>query len=70
MKIPQIGLQHVMASASLQVTRPLLIYVLFRTDVGGRRRTWSDDLDGSAWAHNPKLGGSNPPRSLKGDQAK
>ena len=63
MKIPRIGLQHVMAS--LQVTRPLLTYVLFRTDVGGRRRTRSDDLDGSAWAHNPKVGGSNPPPATK-----
>ena len=59
MKIPRIVSQHVIAS--LQVTGLLFTYIQLRPDVGGRRRTRSDGLDGSRWAHNPKVGDSNPP---------
>jgi len=51
--------KHVIAS--FQVTRLPVTYVQLRPDVGGWRRTRLDGLDGSARAHNPKVGGSNPP---------
>jgi hypothetical protein len=63
-KIPETDWRYVMKA--VQLRKRSWQKVLVDVDDKGHRRTRLKPLDGSARAHNPKVGGSNPPPATIG----